>query len=50
MYLVLLELLKNDKISAFYISYRIGLIFVHIFYYLVYVVGWKWNCNVGWNI
>jgi len=35
---VLLKLLENDKILVFCISYKIGLLFVHVFY-LVYVVG-----------
>jgi len=50
---VLLELLENDKILAFCISYEIRLLFVYVFN-LVYVVGnilkWKWNCNVWWNL
>jgi len=35
---MLLEFLENDKILVFCISYKIGLLFVHIFN-LVYVVG-----------
>jgi len=35
---VLLEILENDKIIVFCISYKIGLRFVHVFN-LVYVVG-----------
>jgi len=46
---VLLELLENDKILVFYISYAIELIFVHVFY-LVYVVWWKWKVKWIKNI
>jgi len=35
---VLLEILENDKILVFCITYKIGLHFVHVFN-LVYVVG-----------
>ena len=37
MYLYVIELFVNDKILAFYIYYKIELLFVHVFY-LVYVV------------
>jgi len=50
---MLLEILENDKILVFYISYKIWLRSVHVFN-LVYVIGnivkWKWNCNIWINI
>jgi len=50
---VLLEILENDKILVFFISYKIGLRFVQVFN-LVYVVEnigkWKWNFNIWWYL
>jgi len=50
---VLLEILEKDKILVISISYKIELVFVHVFnlvYVVENIVKWKLNSNVWWSL